>query len=99
MENNEYKVFLVGVSDYSDIEADNLYGKNDVLLMKKAMNEGLHIPMTNIAVLGLASEKVKRQDFIDSLFIELSKIRDGFLLLLSFTVRNIFYCDLLSFTV
>lgn len=76
MENNEYKVFLVGVSDYSDIGVDNLYGKNDVLLMKKAMNEGLHIPMINIAVLGLASEKVKRQDFIDSLFIELSKIRD-----------------------
>lgn len=71
--NNNYRVLLVGVTDYSPIGAVDLEGKNDVLIMRKAMNEGLKIPLTNISVLGVSSGIVTKQDFIDTLSMEISK--------------------------
>ena len=76
MKNTNYKALLVGVTDYSTIGADNLYGKNDVLVLGRALNEGLHIPLSNITVLGLSSEVVTKNDFIKSLLIEISKAQE-----------------------
>lgn len=72
--NNNYRVLLVGVTDYSPIGEADLEGKNDVLLMRKAMNEGLQIPLSNISVLGVLSGIVTKKDFVDALLIELTKI-------------------------
>ena len=68
----ETKAFLVGVSDYSEIEEKNLpFCKNDIEAVETALIEGLKVKRKNIRKLGTL-EKVTKQELFELLnkFIE-----------------------------
>lgn len=63
----EVKAFLVGVSDYSKINENNLpFCKNDIEAVETALIEGLEVKRKNIRKLGVLA-KVTKQEFFELL--------------------------------
>ena len=78
------KVILAGVSDYAAIGAANLpFCKNDVLLMRKTLINGLDIDLADIITLGL-NDTLHCSDFLKSFTLLQPEIQEDDTLIVYF---------------
>ena len=79
------KVILAGVSDYKAVGAANLpFCKNDVLLIRKTLINGLDIDPADIITLGL-NDTVHYSDFLKSFTLLQPEIQEGDTLIVYFS--------------